>query len=49
MDQWLAPDHLCFKVRVADRAFLLKYRQVLDVWEADLVRSGAMPPAGGEN
>jgi hypothetical protein len=48
MDQWVAPDYLCFKVRVADRAYLLKYRQSQDIWEVELVRSGAMPPAGGE-
>ena len=49
MDQWVAPDHLCFKVKVADRAYLLKYHQAQDIWEVELVRSGAMPPAGGEN
>ena len=49
MGQWVAPDHLGFKVRVADRVYLLKYRQAQDVWEVELARSGAMPPAGGEN
>jgi hypothetical protein len=48
MDQWVAPDYLCFKVRVADRAYLLKYHQSQDTWEVELLRSGAMPPAGGE-
>ena len=49
MDQWVVPGHLCFKVRVADRAYLLKYHQAQDVWEAELVRSGTIPPASGEN
>jgi len=49
IDQWVAPGHLCFKVRVADRAYLLKYHQTQDVWEAELVGSGAVSPAGGEN
>jgi hypothetical protein len=49
MDQWVAPDHLCFKVKAADRVYLLKYHQAQDTWEAELVKSGAMPPAGGEN
>jgi hypothetical protein len=44
MDQWVTPDYLCFKVRVEDRAYLLKYRQTQDCWETELVRSGAMPP-----
>jgi hypothetical protein len=34
---------------VADRAYLLKYHQAPDIWEAELVRSGALPPADGEN
>jgi hypothetical protein len=49
MDQWVAPDQLCFKVRVADRVYLLKYHQSPDIWEAELVRSGALPRADGEN
>jgi hypothetical protein len=49
MDQWVSPVHLCFKVKVADRAYLLKYYQAQDIWEVELVRSGAMPPTGGEN
>ena len=49
VDQWTAPDHLCFKVKVADRTYLLKYHQAQDFWEVELVGSGAMPPAGGEN
>jgi len=49
MDQWVAPGHLYFRVKAADRAYLLKYDQVQDIWEAELVRSGAMPSAGGEN
>jgi len=43
MDQWVAPGHLCCKVKVAERADLLKYHPTLDVWEAELVSSGAMP------
>jgi hypothetical protein len=49
MGQWAATDHLCFKVKVADCAYLLKYHQAQDTWEAELVRSGTMPPAGSEN
>ena len=49
VDQWTAPDHLCFKVKVADRTYLLKYHQAQDIWKVEMVRSGAMPPAGGEN
>lgn len=49
IDRWAAPDHLGFRVKVADRAYLLKYHQAQDVWEAELVRSGTLPPAGGEN
>jgi hypothetical protein len=49
MGRWVAPGHLCFKVRVADRVYLLKYHQAQDIWEAELVRSGATPPDGGEN
>jgi hypothetical protein len=49
MDQWAAPDHLCFKVKVADRAYLLKYHQAQDSWEAELVSPETLPPAGGEN
>ena len=48
MDQWVAPGHLCFKVRVAECVYLLKYNQAEDVWEAGLVRSRAAPTAGGE-
>ena len=49
IDQWVAPGHLCFKVKVADRAYLLKYHQVQDIWEVELVRSEAMTPVSGEN
>ena len=49
MDQWVAPGHLCFKVKVADRAYLLKYHHAQDVWDAQLVSSGTIPPTGGEN
>ena len=49
MDQWLAPGYLCFKVKVAESTYLLKYHQAQDAWEAELVRSAAMPPAGGAN
>jgi hypothetical protein len=49
MDQWVAPGELCFKVRVADRAYLLKYLKTQDVWKVELVRAGGVPPAGGEN
>ena len=49
MDQWVAPGHLCFKVKVADRSYLLKYHQAQDIWQVELVSSGALPPAGGEN
>jgi hypothetical protein len=45
MGHWVAPGHLGFKVRVADRTYLLKYYQARDVWEVELVRSGAAPPA----
>ena len=48
MDQWVAPGYLCFKVKVADRAYLLKYHQAQDVWEVELARSAANPPADGE-
>jgi hypothetical protein len=34
---------------VADRAYLLKYHQAQDAWEAELVRSGIILPASGEN
>jgi len=37
MEQWVTPGYLCFKVRVGDRAYLLHYNQVLDVWEAGLI------------
>ena len=49
VDQWAAPDHLCFKVKVADRTYLLKYHQAQDIWEVELLRSEAMPPVSGEN
>jgi hypothetical protein len=49
MAQWVAPGRLCFKVKAADRTYLLKYHQIQDIWEAELVRFGAMPTAGGEN
>jgi hypothetical protein len=49
MDQWVAPGHFCFKVRVADRVDLLKYHLAQDTWNVELVGSGAMPPTGGEN
>ena len=48
MDQWVAPGYLCFKVKVADRAYLLKYHQAQDVWEVELAKSAANPPADGE-
>jgi hypothetical protein len=47
--QWMAPDYLCFKVRVADHAYLLKYHKAQDAWEVELVRGGAVPAADGEN
>jgi len=49
MEQWVAPDHLCFKVKVADRSYLLQYHQAQDLWEVELVTPGGMPPAAGEN
>jgi hypothetical protein len=49
MDRWAAPGHLCFKVRVADCTYLLKYHQARDAWEVELVRSDALPPAKSEN
>jgi hypothetical protein len=49
MGQWSAPDGLGFKVRVVDRVFLLQYQQALDVWEVELARSRAIPPAVREN
>jgi hypothetical protein len=49
MDQWVAPDHLCFKVRVAHHTYLLKYHLAQDAWEAELVTPGAVPPDNGEN
>jgi hypothetical protein len=49
MDQWVAPGLLCFKVKVADRAYLLKYHHAQDIWKVGLARSGALPPPGGEN
>lgn len=48
MDQWVAPGYLCFKVKVADRAYFLKYHQAQDVWEVELATSGAIPPVDGE-
>jgi hypothetical protein len=49
MDHWMAPGYLCFKVKAADRTYLLKYYQAQDVWEVELVRSPAVSPADGEN
>jgi len=49
MDQRMAPGYLCFKVKAADRTYLLKYYQAQDVWEVELVRSPAVSPADGEN
>jgi hypothetical protein len=49
IDRWVAPDRLCFRVKVLDRAYLLQYHQAQDIWEAELVKSGTLPPAGGEN
>lgn len=49
LDQWVAPGQLCFKVKVADHVYLLKYHLAQDTWKVELVRAGAMPPAGGEN
>jgi hypothetical protein len=49
MGQWVAPGHLCFKVKAADRIYLLKYHQAQDIWEAELVRFGAGPSASGKN
>jgi hypothetical protein len=40
MEQWVAPGYLCFKVRVEDRAYLLKYNQTQDVWEVGLISPG---------
>jgi hypothetical protein len=47
-DQWLTPGHLCFEVRVGACAYLLKYNQAEDVWEAGMVRPRAGPPDGGK-
>jgi hypothetical protein len=49
LDQWVAPGQLCFKVKVADHVYLLKYHLAQDTWKVELVGAGAMPPAGGEN
>jgi hypothetical protein len=49
MEQWVAPGYLGFKVKVADRIYLLKYHQAQDTWEVELVRSGGKPTADGEN
>jgi hypothetical protein len=45
IEQWVAPGYLCFKVKAGDRAYLLKYDQVRDVWEAALLGSGIRPRA----
>jgi hypothetical protein len=42
MKQWVAPGYICFKVRVEDRVYLLKYDQAQDVWEAGLIRPGTI-------
>jgi len=42
-EQWMAPGYRCFKVRVADRTYLLKYDLTQDVWEAELIRPGIIP------
>ncbi len=49
VDQWVAPGHLCFKVRVVDRVYLLKYHLSQDTWNVELVRCEAMPPTDGKN
>jgi len=41
MERWLAPGYLGFKVKVADRAYILKFNRAEDVWEAELIRPGA--------
>jgi hypothetical protein len=43
MARWVAPGYLCFKVRVEDRAYLLKYNQTQDVWETELLSPGEIP------
>ncbi len=42
MEQWVAPGYFCFKVRVEDRVYLLKYDRSHDVWEVSLIRPGAI-------
>jgi hypothetical protein len=42
-EQWVTPHHLCFKVRVKDRTYLLKYDQAQDVWEAEEIEPGIRP------
>jgi hypothetical protein len=39
IEQWVTPTYLCFKVRVADRVFLLKYHHIQDTWEAELIEA----------
>jgi hypothetical protein len=48
MDRWRTPGHLWFKVRAADRAYLLKYNQAQDVWLVNLISPKVIPPAGSE-
>jgi len=38
LDRWSGPDHLYFRVAVADgRVFLLSYNQQTDAWEVKLL------------
>jgi hypothetical protein len=37
LDRWLAPDHRCFKVRTADRIYILRNVVTPGEWEATLV------------
>jgi len=43
MEAWTAPGHLCFKVRVDDRAYLLQYNQAQDVWEVESIKLRIRP------